>query len=74
MSCYLENKNKEDCCGCEACAQICPVKAIEMKCDDEKFKYPHIIPRFCPSYVFTLVFLPKGTLNSPFLLYLNIDP
>lgn len=47
MSCYLENKNKEDCCGCEACAQICPVKAIEMKCDDEKFKYPHINSEKC---------------------------
>ena len=30
------------CSGCGACADICPVKAIQMKTDECGFKYPHI--------------------------------
>ena len=33
-------KNKELCCGCEACVQKCPVKCITMELDDEGFRYP----------------------------------
>ena len=33
---------KKDCCGCEACAQSCPVSIIEMKADEQGFFYPHI--------------------------------
>ena len=33
---------KKDCCGCEACAQSCPVSIIEMKTDEQGFFYPHI--------------------------------
>ena len=32
----------EDCCGCEACAQICPKNNIEMRQDLEGFYYPSI--------------------------------
>ena len=39
---YLENKKKENCCGCSVCADICPVHAIEMKTDLEGFLYPEI--------------------------------
>lgn len=35
-------KEKKDCCGCEACAQSCPVSIIEMKADEQGFFYPHI--------------------------------
>lgn len=31
---------KSDCCGCYACEQICPQKCIEMRADEEGFKYP----------------------------------
>lgn len=34
--------NKTDCCGCAACAHICPKKCIKMKADDEGFLYPDI--------------------------------
>lgn len=34
--------NKEDCCGCTACYNICPKKAIKMMPDDEGFLYPTI--------------------------------
>lgn len=34
-------KFPEDCCGCEACIQICPVNCITMKEDREGFLYPN---------------------------------
>lgn len=35
-------KNKEDCCGCFACEQICPYEAIEIQEDSEGFLYPNV--------------------------------
>lgn len=34
--------NKADCCGCTACASICPHKAITMKPDTLGFLYPEV--------------------------------
>lgn len=34
--------DKELCCGCEACASICPRSAIEIALDDEGFRRPYI--------------------------------
>ena len=34
---------KDYCCGCEACANVCPKKIIKMKSDEEGFLYPEII-------------------------------
>lgn len=39
--------NRADCCGCEACANICPKNAIEMVRDAEGFAYPRINPERC---------------------------
>lgn len=33
---------KEECCGCTACVNICPVGCISMKEDEEGFSYPYI--------------------------------
>lgn len=33
---------KEDCCGCSACANICPKGCIEMHADEEGFLYPYV--------------------------------
>ncbi len=33
---------KEDCCGCTACAGVCPVNCISMVSDSEGFKYPKV--------------------------------
>lgn len=38
---------KEDCCGCSACYNICPVNAIEMCEDNEGFKYPKVDEEKC---------------------------
>lgn len=38
---------KEDCCGCNACVQVCPKKCIAMGEDQEGFLYPHIDQCIC---------------------------
>ena len=38
---------KSQCCGCEACAQICPKDCITMEEDNEGFLYPHIDISLC---------------------------
>ena len=35
-------QQKEDCCGCGACMQICPKQCITMTEDEEGFLYPRI--------------------------------
>lgn len=37
---FLDSKKKEQCCGCTACSQICPVSAIKMEEDEKGFFYP----------------------------------
>lgn len=32
----------ENCCGCHACAEICPKQCIIMRMDEEGFLYPHV--------------------------------
>lgn len=36
----IELKRKEDCCGCNACGDICGHNAISFEKDDEGFEYP----------------------------------
>lgn len=43
----LENKKREQCCGCSACYNICPKKAITMLPDKEGFLYPAIDKEKC---------------------------
>ncbi len=43
----IDIKNKQDCCGCSACAQRCPKQCISMKIDDEGFLYPHVDTSNC---------------------------
>lgn len=40
-------EDKHDCCGCTACASVCPVQAISMQPDDEGFLYPVIDDEKC---------------------------
>lgn len=54
----IQIKNKVDCCGCNACGDICPTQAISFKTDIEGFWYPevdmdkcidcHACERVCP--------------------------
>ena len=36
----IEITDKKNCCGCEACVQICPLNCIAMKADKDGFRYP----------------------------------
>lgn len=38
----IDIKNKVDCCGCNACGDICPTKAISFDTDIEGFWYPMV--------------------------------
>lgn len=38
---------KIDCCGCQACAQICHKQAIKMFNDEEGFGYPYVDKELC---------------------------
>lgn len=38
----IEIHKKEECCGCELCANICPRQCITMQPDSEGFLYPQI--------------------------------
>ena len=40
-------KNKQDCCGCSACAQRCPKQCISMTEDEEGFLYPQVDSSKC---------------------------
>lgn len=44
----MENiKDKRKCTGCYACANICPKRCIELKADNQGFKYPEIDKEKC---------------------------
>lgn len=40
-------RKKEECCGCAACAAICPVEAIDMEIEEEGFYYPIVDEEKC---------------------------
>lgn len=39
--------NKEECCGCSACVQVCKFQSIDMQPDEEGFLYPKINREIC---------------------------
>lgn len=43
----IKIKDKAKCCGCTACASICPKHCISMKEDKEGFRYPMVDASLC---------------------------
>lgn len=43
----IKLNRKEDCCGCNACGDICPKHAIKFVNDKEGFWYPEISQELC---------------------------
>lgn len=39
---YWKTKDKQSCCGCRACEQVCSRKALTMEADEEGFLYPDL--------------------------------
>lgn len=46
---FMFTNEKENCCGCTACYNICPQNAISMISDEEGFLYPEINETSCIS-------------------------
>lgn len=46
-ACFLKTGRKADCCGCEACASVCPVDAVAMCEDGDGFRYPVVDKDVC---------------------------
>ena len=40
-------RNKVDCCGCNACGDVCPKQAITFVTDNEGFWYPEVDMQKC---------------------------
>ena len=45
----IEVKDKKDCCGCNACGDVCPRDAIRFEKDEEGFLYPVVEQGKCVS-------------------------
>ena len=63
---------KEDCCGCDACYNICPTDCIKMTDDNEGFWYPIVDKKDCIECRACIDVCPaikkasiKGTLKTP---------
>jgi coenzyme F420-reducing hydrogenase beta subunit len=44
---YFDSLDKSECCGCNACGDICNQGAITFSCDEEEFWYPVIDKSKC---------------------------
>lgn len=58
----IQIEKKEECCGCYACQQICPVNAIKMVKDEEGFAYPLIQNKLCIDCDFCVNVCPNNTI------------
>ena len=43
----IKLNRREDCCGCSACANVCPKRCISMTADAEGFRYPKVDESTC---------------------------
>ncbi|NSW90270.1 MAG: Coenzyme F420 hydrogenase/dehydrogenase, beta subunit C-terminal domain [Firmicutes bacterium] len=57
--------NKKDCCGCNACYNICPKSCIEMKEDFEGFLYPTVNYKNCIKCGLCIKVCPMINLKEP---------
>lgn len=68
-------ESKDKCCGCTACASICPKQAIQMEADEEGFLYPNVYQHKCVDchlceMVCPIIFRDDLEVNSKPLKYL----
>lgn len=70
----IDLKHKEDCCGCEACAQVCPKNCIDFISDYQGFLYPKVRNGSCINCglcdkVCPVINKTTHSHNTPFTLY-----
>ena len=39
----FEALSDKDCCGCQACIDICPKRCLKFEIDEEGFGYPKVV-------------------------------
>jgi coenzyme F420-reducing hydrogenase beta subunit len=61
---FLETNDKQYCCGCESCAQVCGKKSITMTADEEGFLYPKIDKSTCVNCNFCLNVCPYNNISD----------
>lgn len=71
-------EDKVDCCGCEACVQVCPKKCISFEADGEGFYYPKVNAELCIgcnlcNKVCPIINTPPAG-NGPIACYAAINP
>lgn len=59
----LRQYSKQECCGCSACAEICPRQCVKMQADSEGFFYP-IMSEGCISCGLCLKVCPMHSSND----------
>lgn len=73
----IDIKDKDKCCGCEACVQICPRQCIELKADIEGFLYPTVNLKTCINCGLcekTCPVINKGDIRLPMACYAAVNP
>ena len=65
---FLSTNNKSECFGCEACVQVCPKNAIEMKEDGEGFRYPSVNSDLCVECGLCQKVCPANNISGAMLL------
>lgn len=64
---FLENADKSQCFGCEACIQICSKQAVKMMEDIEGFRYPKIDKSVCINCNACIRVCPYDNMPDPYI-------
>lgn len=67
----IQISDKTKCCGCTACASVCPKNCISMQCDGEGFLYPVVDADSYHKQFYSQVKLEGNKQNSRALNLLN---
>lgn len=69
--------NKHNCCGCSACAQVCPKQCISFEEDEQGFRYPLVDKAICVDCGLCEKVCPvlnAGEPRQPLAVYAAINP
>ena len=73
----INNTDKHNCCGCSACASVCPKACITMQADEEGFLYPKVDVSNCIDCGLcekTCPFLASLETKQPLHTYAAVNP